>query len=170
MLTWIAIACIVAAFSMLVALSVVDLRTRLLPDTMVLTLALLGLAFHIATKFQILDLTEMAIGAAIGAGVLLVIRTAANWRFKVDTLGLGDVKLMGAAGLWLGPDLIAPALMLGALAGLLHGVLAVWWHKRRTGETISFMRLQLPAGPGFAVGAALASWGLFNDFFLGLLS
>lgn len=165
MLTLIALACVAGACALLVALSVVDLRVRLLPNEMVLGFAALGIIFHFTTVTQYLSVTEMTAGAAIGFGGLYILRLLANRYYGADALGLGDVKLMGAAGLWLGPDGIALALMLGALAGLAHGG-AVAARGAMHGEAVSLSRLQIPAGPGFAVGIALTAAWQFRAFFI----
>lgn len=88
----------------------------------------------------------------MGGGLLLAIRTIANGYYKTDTLGLGDVKLMAAAGLWLGVEHVLIALIIGAGAGVIHG--GIYWvylnfikHKKT-----SFHRLKLPAGPGLIIG------------------
>jgi leader peptidase (prepilin peptidase) / N-methyltransferase len=165
MMTLIALACVAGACALLVALSVVDLRVRLLPNEMVLGFAALGVIFHFATATHYLSVTEMITGAAIGFGGLYLVRALANRYYGADALGLGDVKLMGAAGLWLGPDGIALALMCGALAGLLHGG-AVAARGAMRGDAVSLSRLQIPAGPGFAVGIALTAAWQFRAFFM----
>jgi hypothetical protein len=50
--------------------------------------------------------------------------------------------------------------MLGALAGLVHGGVCAVLSK------IPLSKLQIPAGPGFAVGIALSAGWQFRDFFL----
>jgi leader peptidase (prepilin peptidase)/N-methyltransferase len=170
MLTWIALLCIISALALLLALAIVDLRTRLLPNEMVLGFATLGIVFHLTTMTAYLSITEISLGSIIGFGVLYVIRGIANYFYKTDTLGLGDVKLLAAGGIWLGPDMIMPALMIGAVAALAHGALYALWqgivHKRR----VDFARLQLPAGPGFAIGIVAAGGWAYRAFFAGLMA
>ncbi len=164
MSAWIALICLFAAVFLLIVLSVIDLRVRLLPNKLVLPFALLGVLFHIITAWQFLDMTGMLLGALIGFGTLYLIRAVANYVYKQDTLGLGDVKLMGAAGLWLGPDMVMMALSVGAFAGLLHGI-AVALHTAYKNKTKpSFSRLQIPAGPGFAIGIVLVGAHMFQNF------
>lgn len=165
MLTLIALSCVAGACVLLVALSVVDMRVRLLPNEMVLGFAALGILFHFSTLTELLSITEMALGAAIGFGGLYLVRALANRHYGMDALGLGDVKLMGAAGLWLGPDGIALALMIGAMAGLLHGAAAAMQGALR-GNPVALSQLQIPAGPGFAVGIAAAGAWQFRAFFI----
>lgn len=161
---WIAATCLIAALGLLVALSVIDLKVRLLPNVLVLPFALLGIFFHIATKWHYLDMTGMLLGGLAGLGLLYLIRMAANHIYQQDALGLGDVKLMGAAGLWLGFDMVMMALSLGAFAGLLHGIAVGLLTAYKTKTKPNFHRLQIPAGPGFAVGIVLVALYIFQDF------
>ncbi len=99
----IACACLIFAGLLLVILSVIDLRVRLLPNIYVLPLALLGVVFHLTTSFDFLSSPhDMIAGGIIGFMILFLLRLAGNHYYGQDTLGLVDVKLMGAGGLWLG--------------------------------------------------------------------
>lgn len=149
---------------MLVALSIVDLKTRLLPNEMVLGLATLGFIFHLTTLARFVPVPEIFIGGLVGFGTLYLIRAVANHIYKADALGLGDVKLMGAGGLWLGPDAIMLAMAAGATAGLLHGVAHALQIARSTGTKPDFSYLQIPAGPGFAIGLVLVGIYKFWSF------
>ena len=164
MLEWTACACLIAAIALLIALSVIDLRVRLLPNKLVLPFAVLGICFHILTSWQYLSFTEVAAGGLLGFGVLYAIRAGANYVYKQDALGLGDVKLVGAAGLWLGPEMVMMALVVGATAGLLHGIAVGLTTAYKTKSRPNFSRLQIPAGPGFAIGIVLVAGYMFQDF------
>ncbi len=161
--TGLAFVCLAAALGVLVALSLIDLRHRILPNTLVFTFAVLGLAFHLATDFRFLPPLSLVWGGLTGFGVLYGIRFMANYVYKQDALGLGDVKLMGAAGLWLGPAQVMFALAAGALASVAHGLLYALWQSARTKTPFNLRRLQIPAGPGFAVGIVVAGYLLFSE-------
>lgn len=164
MLGWIALLCLLAAAALLLALSIIDMRTRLLPNVLVFPFALLGVFFHISIKWHYLDPALMLLGGIVGYGSLFIIRAMANYVYKQDALGLGDVKLLGAAGLWLGPEAVMMALSLGALAGLVHGTavaLNIAWQEKKTPR---FSGLKIPAGPGFSIGIVLTAVYMFHDF------
>ncbi|HEY0901733.1 MAG TPA: A24 family peptidase [Micavibrio sp.] len=165
---WIAIICLIGAAALLVALSVIDLRVRLLPNRLVFPFACLGIVFHIALEWAVLSPAQIILGGLLGLGILYAIRTVANYVYQQDTLGLGDVKLMGAAGLWLGPDGVMLALSLGAFAGLLHGLAVGLYSAYKNKTKPQFSHLQIPAGPGFAVGIVLAALWVFQIFQGGL--
>ncbi len=155
---------IAASCILLVTMSAIDLKYWILPDELNLALAVCGAAFHILTAYTYVSPAGMALGAAAGAGLLYVIRFFANRHYDRDTLGLGDVKLLGAAGLWLGLDGTLQAITFGALAGLLHGVIYAGWIAATRKTKFSIGQLSIPAGPGFAIGIMGAGWILFGDY------
>ncbi len=162
MATLITIACILAALFLLSLLAVIDLKTRLLPNVYVAGFLVTGLVFHGVTQFYFVAPLSMFFGMVAGAGLLLVVRLVANRICGRDTLGLGDVKLIGAAGIWLGLDYIFLAISLGAFAGLLHGFVYGYITQKRTGRPINFSTLSIPAGPGFIAGIVLVGFFAFQ--------
>jgi leader peptidase (prepilin peptidase)/N-methyltransferase len=165
MILTLALIMMIAALGLLAALSVIDLRVRLLPNRLVLPFAVTGLFFHIITAFDYMPITTMALGALLGGGILYGIRFVANRLYGQDTLGLGDVKLMAAAGLWLG-DWVLLALCAGAVFGMMHGLIVGWLTARATGQPLNLSRLEVPAGPGFALGIISTALYLFHDLFM----
>lgn len=165
MLDVLALICLIAAAVLLVVLSVIDLKIRLLPNVYVLAFAVCGALFHGLTFARYLTPEDILLGAALGFGSLYLIRKIANHYYQTDTLGLGDVKLMGAAGLWLGTQGILFALTAGAFAGLLHGLAYGLYLAWRDKAPLNLHRLSIPAGPGFAVGILLSAALLFQSFF-----
>jgi leader peptidase (prepilin peptidase)/N-methyltransferase len=75
-----------------------------------------------------------------------------------DALGLGDVKFMGACGLFLGLENILLALSLGAMLGIFHGFLLQYYIKKSTGKAPDISRINVPAGVGLAIGVILVSF------------
>ncbi len=163
MIEILALLSLMAALVLLGFLAVIDLKERLLPNVLVAPFAICGLVFHLSLSFDYLTPVDMAFGALIGGGILYAIRMIAIKFYGPDALGLGDVKLMGAAGIWLGPYTILIALTLGALAGLLHGlaVFAHTWFKKKIITNLN--TLSIPAGPGFIVGIVAAAMIEFQD-------
>ena len=156
---------LILAYSVIILsiLFVIDLKTRLLPNKYVLQFFFLGMAFHIVTGFHYTTPLNMVIAALLSSGILLLIRTIGNRIYKTDTLGLGDVKLMGAAGIWLGTNFIFLAISLGAIMGIFHGIAYVIHTKITTGENINFAKLSIPAGPGFIIGIIIIAIAKFHN-------
>lgn len=98
----------------LLALAVIDLRTMMLPDILTGQVLVLGLVVA-GTDGR---LVESLIGAALGFAVFALIATMyRRWRGH-DGLGLGDAKLLGAAGAWVGWTGLPSIVLIASLAAL----------------------------------------------------
>jgi leader peptidase (prepilin peptidase)/N-methyltransferase len=128
--------------AVLVALSVIDIRTRRLPNRIVLPSAALVLAAQLAIAP---DRALEWIAAALAAFAVLLAAHLAH----PGGLGMGDVKLallLGAALGWA----VAAALVIGLLAAGLAAVAVVlrdgWAARKRA----------IPLGPFLALGGVIA--------------
>lgn len=83
------------------AAAVLDLRTRRIPNYLTVPAALAGLAYHSFATAGWGVGTSLA-GFVVGFGLLLL-----PWLLGGG--GMGDVKLLGALGAWLGPKLMLVA-------------------------------------------------------------
>ncbi len=126
----------------LLALALIDARHLLLPDALTLPLVPVGLAATYALDPA--ALAEHAIGAAAGFAVFYVIGAAYRRLRGREGLGLGDAKLLAAAGAWVSwtglPSIvfIAGALALaGVLASSLAGPAASWTDKAPFGAYLA---------------------------------
>lgn len=159
-LTILAVLCVLIGLYALIHMCIIDLKIRILPNRLNALLALTGLGFHTAMLFTLMPWWMLIVGALFGGGVLYTIRAVANRIYGMDTIGLGDVKLLAAGGVWLGPEHIMMALSVGAFAGLFHGLGFMLAEKIKTGVMPNFRGMTIPAGPGFATGILLV--GLYN--------
>jgi len=100
----------------LLALAAIDQRTMTLPDA--LTLPLLPAGLIVAWVIEAASLLDHAIGAAAGYGLFTLSRALHGKLRGREGLGLGDAKLMAAAGAWLGWQPLPSAVLLAALGGL----------------------------------------------------
>jgi len=102
---------------MLLTLALVDVRAFRLPDPLTLPLLAAGLvgAFLLPDLLPDPPLWNHLAGAAIGYGVLAAIGWA-FWRVRGEEgLGLGDAKLLGAGGAWLGWRALPSVLIIACL-------------------------------------------------------
>ncbi len=127
---------------MLLALAMIDARHLLLPDA--LTLPLLPMGLGAAYALAPASLADHAIGAAAGFAVFYAIGAAYKRLRGREGLGLGDAKLLAAAGAWVSwtglPSIvfIAGALALaGVLASSLTGRAASWTDKAPFGAYLA---------------------------------
>lgn len=144
------------ALYLLYRLTIIDLKHFLLPNKYVFPFGLCGLAFHTIAFKSLVHWPDLLIAALLGGALLYIVRHYANNHYKKDALGLGDVKLVAASGLWLGTEFVFLAISLGAFAGVLHG-LAIALYRKNKGESVSLWQLSLPAGPGFIIGILMAA-------------
>lgn len=140
---------------LLLALAWCDLRWWRLPDGLTLPLLLAGLAEALwQSGGAVADpvVTDRAIGAVAGWGLLAAI----GWIYRRlrgrDGLGGGDAKLLAAGGAWLGWAALGPVLLVASVATL--GAAAGAWAATRRGA-VWRASTALPFGPGLAAGIAL---------------
>jgi leader peptidase (prepilin peptidase)/N-methyltransferase len=127
--------------TMLAAITLTDLERRIIPNKILATAAVLGVA--IAAVGDPGSLPERVIAAAAAGGLLFVAALA-----YPRGMGLGDVKLAATMGLFLGRD-VAPAIFVALLAGALVGVALIARHgagARKRG---------IPFGPFLALGGVV---------------
>ena len=170
MLTTLTIFSYLLIFAILAALAFRDLKEYILPDYLNAALALSFMAFHISMHWQLVTPVNALEGALAGGGMLLLVRTIANKFYHEDALGLGDVKLILAAGLGLGFPGIFMALSIGAFVGLLHGLCIATFERIKNNHKVSLGKVNVPAGLGLAIGIALMTIYLFGSEWLILLT
>ena len=107
----------------LLALSMIDLETRLLPDSITMPLLWLGLAFNLFDTFA--PLRDSVVGAMAGYVVLWAVFHGFKFVTGRDGMGYGDFKLLALLGAWLGWQALPGILLLGSLAGAIAGVALV---------------------------------------------
>jgi leader peptidase (prepilin peptidase)/N-methyltransferase len=88
-------------------------------------------------------------GAAIGLIFWLLRRLYFEWR-KIQGLGLGDVKFLAAAGIWIGVAGLPILLLIAALTALAAAAIM-----QLTGRAMT-RRTSLPFGPFLTIGLLLA--------------
>jgi leader peptidase (prepilin peptidase)/N-methyltransferase len=133
----------------LLALALIDVRHGILPDILTLPLLLAGLALAAAAQ-QAIPVEEL-IGAAAG---YLAFAGVAAWYRRTrgrEGLGLGDAKLLAAAGAWLGWGALPAVVAAASLSAL--GVVAVGALRGRPARA----DLEIRFGPFLC----LAIWAVF---------
>lgn len=116
---WAAI-CLAYLGGALAVLAVADLEQRILPDPMQLCAALLALPWRYVTGA---DWQDMILGGLLGLGLGLGLRLGYRRLKGRHGLGLGDVKFLAVAGLWLGVENFPPFLLTAGLIGVVFGLI-----------------------------------------------
>ena len=113
---WLTIGLYCILFSMLLVLSVIDWRTFTIPNGINLVILILGFVRVITDRGNFL---HYFIGMVAVGGVFLLLHILT----RGQGLGMGDVKLVGAAGLLLGLPQMILGITLGSLSGaIIHSV------------------------------------------------
>lgn len=133
--------------ALLIVLFGTDLETQRLPNVITYPGIVLGLVF---SHWVPPGFVACAIGAAAGAGVLLLIRWAWKRATGVDGMGLGDVKMLAMIGAFLGWRQIGVVLFLSSLAGALIGMFLAGLRNKS-------LQTRLPFGTFLALAAFVAS-------------
>lgn len=136
----------------LLAVSAIDVETRLLPDSLTLPLLWLGLAFNLGDTFA--PLHDCVIGAMAGYVVLWAVYHGFKLLTGREGMGHGDFKLLAVLGAWLGWTALPAILLLASLAGVLAGI-ALVVRGRASRDT------PLPFGPYLAAAGLLVPY--FGD-------
>jgi leader peptidase (prepilin peptidase)/N-methyltransferase len=104
----------------ILALTMIDFDTQLLPDTLVMPLLWLGILINISGT--IVPLREAVVGAMAGYLSLWSV----YWAFKLITgkegMGYGDFKLLAAFGAWFGWQALPLIILLSAAVGAVVGI------------------------------------------------
>ncbi len=135
--------------ALLLALTRIDLRERRLPDRLTLSLALLGLGLA-ALRVGGVPTAEIT-GALAGFSVFWALGEVHHRVRGQEGLGLGDAKLLGAAGAWLGWRALAPLVLIAALGALAWASLQVVGRGAKRGSGLR----ELAFGPWLALGLML---------------
>jgi leader peptidase (prepilin peptidase)/N-methyltransferase len=146
---WVAV--LLAPFlGLLVALTVIDVRHRIIPNRLVYPAFLIAAGYLVVARVAgaPVDLLDSSIGLlAYGGGLLIVALIAPKG------MGMGDVKLAGLVGLVLGAlglRYVGVAAGVGILVGGVAAIVAlIGGASRKSG---------LPYGPSIAVGAIVAAF------------
>jgi leader peptidase (prepilin peptidase)/N-methyltransferase len=123
----------------LVPCALIDLEHRIIPNKITGPAALAAIAITAATHSD--QLPEHLIAGAAAFTFLLVAALA-----YPSGMGMGDVKLAGVLGLFLGKS-VGPALLIGLLAGSLFGVAVMARKGVKEGR-----KTTVPFGPFLALG------------------
>ncbi len=145
---------LVAAIACAGLISVADFRRRIIPDAYLFPLMLIGLILITFFGFPI-DMRDAVIGATFGYAMSAIVGFAFDYFIRrknpnaTTPIGLGDIKLIGVGGLWLGTNGLALALIIACITG------AIWARAKN--------QKYIPFAPFFLLGGILS---LITDLFL----
>jgi leader peptidase (prepilin peptidase)/N-methyltransferase len=139
------LACGLVIVSVLIALTLIDADTMLLPDSLTLSLLWLGVlasAFH----FGFVPVLDSVIGAAAGYCVFWLIAMLFRVLRGVEGMGAGDFKLLAALGAWFGWTALLPIVLLSAGVGSVVGISLIVFGRKTLLSRLPFGVYLAPAG------------------------
>ena len=154
---------IAAAVTFLVALTYIDLRDKILPDELTLSLLWIGLIANGNGLF--VTATDAIYGAIAGYTIFSLIKWAFTLIAKKQGLGLGDAKLLAAIGAWIGWQALPAVVLIASLSGIVGSIILIALKQHTLNQKIAF-------GPYLACAAlvGLLLPDIINDPFAFILS
>lgn len=135
----------VALLSLLLTLTFIDLKHRIIPDGLVIAILVLALG-HVLYQVAYQGMAWQSYALGFFAASLPLYLLAMVYP---DGLGGGDIKLMAAAGLFIGWQKILLGLFLGNLVAFAYIIILFFQKKAKKGTAIAF-------GPFLSLGIVLA--------------
>lgn len=124
---------------MLLIAFVIDYRMQIIPNRLNLTIFETGLIFTFLYGITNVNLAiNMLIGMFTGAGIFLLITLLGGLIAGKEAMGLGDVKLMGALGLYFGLSGIVANSLISFLIGAIFSIILLVTKIKKTDEYIPF--------------------------------
>ena len=146
----------------LIALTLIDLKKLLLPDTITLPLIWSGILLSFFEVYT--NLNDSVIGAIGGYLILWSIYHLFKLLTKKEGMGFGDFKLLAALGAWLGYSYLPQIILVSSVVGSIIGISMMVIGKTKQQQPIPF-------GPYLAIAGWIAMlWGdTINTTYLGFL-
>jgi leader peptidase (prepilin peptidase)/N-methyltransferase len=149
-INWNGLAALVFTCS-LIALTMIDFDTYLLPDDITLPLLWLGLIVNSFGAFT--DLPSALWGAIAGYLALWAVYKLFKLLTGKEGMGYGDFKLLAALGAWMGWQMLPQIILLSSLVGAVIGISMIVIRGRDK-------NIPIPFGPYLAIAGWIAFvWG-----------
>ena len=132
---------------MLLSVLVIDYKHLIIPNRLNLTMFEIGLLFTFIYGISNMNISvSMLLGMLAGGGIFLLITLIGGFIAGKEAMGFGDVKLMGALGLFFGLQNIVTISIVAFLVAAIISIILIVFKIRKTDEYIPF-------GPFIVVGA-----------------
>ena len=148
---------------MLISAFIVDYKIQIIPNRLNFTMFEVGIIFAFIFGIQNLNLAkDMFLGMIAGGGIFLLITLIGGLIAVKEAMGLGDVKLMGALGLFFGWYKILIISVLAFLIGAIISIIVLIVRKNREDGYIPF-------GPFIVVATFITIFVPTNLLFISLM-
>lgn len=124
---------------MLLSAFVIDYKLQIIPNRLNLTMFEIGLILTFLYGMVNINMgMDMLLGGVAGAGIFLIITLLGGLIAGKEAMGFGDVKLMGALGLYFGLANIIIISVLSFLIGAIASIVLIVTKIKKTDEYIPF--------------------------------
>ena len=124
---------------MLLAAFAIDYRLQIIPNRLNLTMFEIGLLIAFIYGWSNIGITiNMLLGMLAGGGIFLLITLIGGAIYGKEAMGLGDVKLMGALGLFFGLSNIVIISLVSFLVGAVLSIALLVTKIKKSDEYIPF--------------------------------
>lgn len=139
--------------SLLYTLAMIDLKTFLLPDSLVFLLLWAGLVASVRNIIPVSP-RDSIIGAVFIWSFTWLMAQGFSWITGREGFGNGDVKFFAACAVWIGSDFIAHLMLGSAALGAVFFLLRRFWPRSPQENNDEFAGY-IPFGPAIAITALL---------------
>ena len=149
---------------MLIIAFIIDYRLKIIPNRLNLTIFEVGLVYTFIEGITNINVAvEMLLGMVVGAGLFLIIALIGGLMYGKEAMGFGDVKLMGALGLFLGWRLTIMVTLIAFLLGAIIGVILIIKNRKKGMD-------YMPFGPFIVVATLVGLYVPFNTLMIIMLN
>ena len=142
---------------MLLSVFVIDYKLQIIPNRLNLTLFEIGIIFAFLYGLSDVAITiNMLLGMLAGGGIFLLITLVGGIFYGKEAMGFGDVKLMGALGLFFGLSNIIAITLMSFLIGAVLSIILLLTKIKKTSEYIPF-------GPFIVIGTFISMYVPFEQ-------
>ena len=124
---------------MLLCAAIIDFKLTIIPNRLTLTIFEVGLIFTFLYGLSNVAISiNMLLGMLVGGGIFLLITLLGGLAYGKEAMGLGDVKLMGALGLYFGLSSIIAISLVSFLIGAILSIVLIITKIKKATEYIPF--------------------------------
>lgn len=142
---------------MLLSAFVIDYKLQIIPNRLNLTIFEVGIIFAFLYGLSNVAITiNMLLGMVAGGGIFLLITLLGGLFYGKEAMGFGDVKLMGALGLFFGLSNIIVITLVSFLIGAILSIILLATKIKKSDEYIPF-------GPFIVIATFLSMYVPFEQ-------
>lgn len=148
---------------MLFSVAVIDFKNSIIPNRLLLTMAETGLLLTFVYGISDINLAmDMLLGMVVGTVIFGILTLLGRLVSGKEAMGMGDVKLVAALGLFFGASNILAISIISFLLGAIISIILVLSKKRKIDDYIPF-------GPFIVIASYIAIFVPFSAILFVLL-